>query len=93
MEAVIERLSEKISQLIARYEHLESENRQLKERLASCDDIIIEKDRKIKELTNKLDNLQLTGAFKDAAGSSSEAGRKVDFLIKEIDKCIAMLNE
>ena len=52
-----------------------------------------EKDNTIKELKGRLDNLQLTLALGSSSPDRAEAKRKVAVLIKEIDKCMALLND
>jgi len=46
--------------------------------------------KQIIELERQIDNLKLTEAFK-ASGSNPEARKKIDSLIKEIDKCISLM--
>ena len=47
--------------------------------------------KQILELERQIDNLKLTEAFKGRAINSTEAKRKVDSLVKEIDRCIKLI--
>ena len=42
-------------------------------------------------MEHQVDNLRLTEAFMAPAGSDSGAKEKIDRLIKEIDKCISLM--
>lgn len=43
------------------------------------------------ELEKQIDNLKLTGAILTNTRDNSEAKKKIDSLLKEIDKCIALV--
>jgi len=47
----------------------------------------------IKELENKVNKLQLVEAFRTSSQDVKEAKQKIGKMVKEIDKCIAMLND
>ena len=89
---VLDELTAKIAELISRYEALRIREADLSERLERSEKLNIEKDNTIKELKERLDNLQLTLALGSSSPDRAEAKRKVAGLIKEIDKCIALLN-
>ena len=91
-EDVATRLKSKIEELISRYEAVRSENKELKERLEQAvaqNDI---KTQKLNRLEKQIENLQLKKAFTDTSGDNTQAKRKVVSLIKEIDKCMELLN-
>ncbi len=46
--------------------------------------------KQIIELERQIDNLKLTEAFK-AGGDNAAAKKKIDSLMKEIDRCIALM--
>ncbi|MBO4768776.1 MAG: hypothetical protein IKX03_03670 [Bacteroidales bacterium] len=88
----IDGLKERIAKLISLYEGLREREADLSERLERSEKLNIEKDNTINELKERLDNLQLTLALGSSSPDRAEARRKVAGLIKEIDKCIALLN-
>lgn len=92
-EDLVIRLKSKIEELIARYESLKVENEELKARLAQSDAQLVTKTQKLNQLERQIGNLQLTEALKGSSGDSARAKRKVAALIKEIDKCIGLLND
>ena len=79
----------KIKQLIAAYESQKAECEKLRSEL----ELMAEKNRnyeqQIIELERKIDNQRLAGAFLN--GDNSESKKKIDRLIREIDKCIALM--
>ncbi len=85
-------LKERIEKLISKYEVLRAREADLSERLERSEKLNQEKDNTIKELKERLDNLQLTLALGSSAPDRAEAKRRVAGLMKEIDKCIALLN-
>ena len=89
---IIAGLKERIAKLISKYEVLRAREADLSERLERSEKLNQEKDNTIKELKERLDNLQLTLALGSSAPDRAEAKRRVAGLMKEIDKCIALLN-
>ena len=89
----IDGLKERIAKLISKYEVLRAREADLSERLERSEMLNQEKDNTIKELKGRLDNLQLTLALGSSSPDRAEAKRKVAVLIKEIDKCMALLND
>ena len=77
---MLENIKNNIERLIAAYESVKYENGTLED----CRKQIIELERQI-------DNLKLTSAFLGDSGSNTEAKSKVEKMIKEIDKCISLM--
>ena len=92
-ESVSYRLESKVRELISRYESLKAENAVLREKFAACTAQLEQKTENIQLLEKKINNLQLTGAFLGSGGDNTAAKRKVTAPIKEIDRCITMLDE
>ena len=89
---IAQRLKLKIDSLIALYEAQVLENERLRTRLESTARQLEEKTQKVNTLEKQLNNLQLTSAIVgDAAGSNAAAKRKVEKLMREIDRCIGLL--
>ncbi|MBQ0150666.1 MAG: hypothetical protein MJZ04_00950 [Bacteroidales bacterium] len=49
--------------------------------------------KQIIDLERQIENLRLAGAFKAAGDSSTDARLRIDRLIKEVDKCISLLEK
>ena len=92
-ESIAYRLEAKIKELISRYESLKKENALLQSKLESCCAELEQTTQTNKLLEKKINNLQLTEAFIGAGRDNAEAKKKVAALIKDIDKCVAMLGK
>jgi archaellum component FlaC len=92
-QTIIDGLKSKIEIIISKYEQVAAENRKLSQELGIC---IAEQEQninKIKELEEKVNKLQLAEAFKSSSQDVKEAKHKIGKIVKEIDKCIALLND
>ena len=90
---VLERLKGRIERIISSYESAVFENRELKEKLAASQQELETNKKTIKELTEKLEILQLTNAFKGSSQDIKEAKQRIAKIVREIDKCISLLND
>ena len=81
-----------ILELISIYEKTRDERDAMKGELQQKDEAIAGYREQIKELEKQIDNLKLKNAFLSTSGDE-EAKEKIDRLIREIDKCIAMLEK
>ena len=92
-QTVINGLKTKIETIISKYEQVADDNRKLSQELIIC---MAEEEKninKIKELEEKVNKLQLVEAFKTSSSDVKEAKQKIGKIVKEIDKCIALLND
>ena len=88
---MLESIKQKITQLIAAYEAEKAEREKLQ---ALLDQANIQNEsyrKQITELNRTIDNQKLAEAFKSGPDSSPEARKKIDGLLKEIDRCIALM--
>jgi len=90
---MLEDLKKDIEKLIALYEGQKVENEKLNEALAKSREECQAQKKQIEELEHQIDNLKLAEAFGASSGSDSGAKEKIAKLIKEIDKCIALLEK
>lgn len=97
---VLETHKSRIEHFISKYETLLSDNMKLTEKvgalgkeLQDCKEEKIIINNKIKELEQKIDKMQMTGAFMSSAADVKEAKQNINKLIREIDKCILLLND
>lgn len=82
-----------IEQMISKYELALSDNISLKEQLLRVTNELELKDNKIKELEQKVEQMQLADAFAASTDDVREAKKRIGRIVKEIDKCISMLND
>lgn len=88
---MLEGIKDNIVKLIALYEAEREEKDKLRSELVRCKAENETRGKRIEELEHQVDNLRLTEAFLTPAGSGSGAKERIEKLIKEIDKCISLL--
>jgi len=87
---MLESLRKDIEKLISLYEAEKAERIRLQSLLAECKADNESRGKQIGDLEQQVNNLQLSEAF-GAAGDKEAAKEKIDKLVKEIDKCISLL--
>jgi len=88
---MLETVKEKIKQLIAAYETEKMERTRLQTELEQLKTQNETYRKQIFELERQIDNLKLTEAFMAGGSDSSSAKKKIDSLLKEIDRCITLM--
>ncbi|MFO7923807.1 MAG: hypothetical protein R6U58_08970 [Bacteroidales bacterium] len=85
-------LKEKIETIVSMLERSEDERHRLhKEKMQLTEQVKL-KTTAFEELERKYETLKLAKAILEASGNSHEAKIKVNRIVREIDKCIALLN-
>ena len=92
-EAILKSLEEKIKTLVTLYEQVKGENKVITEQLREFQNGIVLKDIEIKELQTKCEHLKLAKLLTPDTNDIHEAKLKVNRMVREIDKCIALLNK
>ena len=72
---------------------LESENKQLEKRINELNKEIETKKQENSELSQKIEQLKLATHLLSGVDENKEARLKLNKLVREIDKCIALLNK
>lgn len=85
-------LNRKLDELLIRYNNLKAEIRDLKHANEALNIKVQERDATIKELEIKYERLKLTGALLGDGENALKAKKKITDLVREIDKCVALLN-
>jgi hypothetical protein len=85
-------LNRKIDDLLKVYSILKEENKNLKSRNESLEKEVHEREAEMKELEKKYDRLKLSGAILGEGENALEAKRRINELMREVDKCIALLD-
>ena len=86
---MLDAIKQKITQLIAAYESEKAETKRLSSELEKLSAQNEAYKKQIIELERQIDNQRLAGAFLN--GDNTESKKKIDKLIKEIDKCISLM--
>ena len=88
---MIEKLRQRIQQLISAYETERQERKRLESELEKSSMQNKAYREQILELERTIDNLKLADEFKSGNADNTEARKKIDKLIKEIDRCITLM--
>ena len=87
---MLEDIKSNIAKLISLYENEKQRADALAEKLAQCEEQSKTYREQITELNRQIDNLKLASAF-TAEGDNRVAKDRISKLIREIDKCIKLL--
>jgi hypothetical protein len=85
-------LNRKLDELLNRFINLKAEIEVLKNGNELLKAKLDDREVKLKELEIKYDRIKLTGALLGEGGNALEAKKKITELVREIDKCVALLN-
>ena len=88
---MLESVKDRIRQLIAAYESERMENKKLHTELEQARQQNEAYRKQIIELERQIDNLKLTEAFMAGGNDTTAAKKKIDSLMKEIDRCIKLM--
>ncbi|HUX54324.1 MAG TPA: hypothetical protein VMV56_07920 [Williamwhitmania sp.] len=91
-ESVVVRLKDKLSVVIDAYEKLEAVNSQLLVEKTKLTEAIRGKDEVIEQLERKVETLVVAKSFASSSEDTHEGKLKINKIVREIDKCIALLN-
>jgi coenzyme F420-reducing hydrogenase delta subunit len=85
-------LNRKLDELLNRYVSLQTEFNDLKNGNLLLKNMLQQRDERIKELEIKYERIKLSGALLGEGEHATEAKKKITELVREIDKCVALLN-
>ncbi|HPY67941.1 MAG TPA: hypothetical protein PLP03_07255 [Bacteroidales bacterium] len=86
-------LNRKLDELFNRYNELKNECLNLRSVNEAIRKQLQERDARIKELENKYERVKLSGALLGDGEHAVEARKKITELVREIDRCVALLNK
>jgi hypothetical protein len=90
---LIIKLREQVRALIAKYEHQKKEKQLLFDENSELKHKLSVKEKECESINKKYDTLKLAKVFTGEDGETHEAKVKVNKIVREIDKCIALLNK
>jgi archaellum component FlaC len=90
---MLEDIKRNIERLIALYEAEKVENGKLRARLSEKEAALATCKEQITGLEGQVETLKLSQAFIAGGNSTSDAKEKIDRMIKEIDRCISLLEK
>ena len=85
-------LNKKLDELFDKYSNLKAECADLKSGNVALKNQLNDRDARLKELEIKYERLKLSGALLGEGENAREAKKKINELVREIDRCVALLN-
>jgi len=85
-------LNRKLDELFKSYGDIKNELKDLKNGNEVLKARLQEREDKIKELEIKYERVKLSGALLGEGENAFEAKKKITELVREIDRCVALLN-
>ncbi|MEP6746939.1 MAG: hypothetical protein ABJB86_04405 [Bacteroidota bacterium] len=92
LEQHIQRINEKLLQLLKQYRTSQKENEKLKKELADLRNLQTERSKQMDELEQKVAILK-TATNNMTDEDKKELEKRLNLYIREIDRCITMLSE
>lgn len=89
----LERLESLLAKLSSDHAEARRENEFLKEELARAQNDIHQKDQELNLLEHDLKNARVAQGMISVSENTELARAKISTLVREIDRCIALLNE
>ena len=83
----------KVKQIIARHEALKEEKRQLEEKIKGLEESVNQLHSENQVLVQKYENLKLAKMLAASEEENKDAKSRIQKIVREIDKCIALLNK
>jgi len=83
----------KVKQIISRHEALKEEKRRLVEKISDLEESINQLHRENQLLAQKYENLKLAKMLAASEDENKDAKSRIQKIVREIDKCIALLNK
>ena len=91
LDLQIKSIQEKLQQLLKQQAVLQRENQRLKKELDKATGLLEEKQSLMQSLQQQMDVVKLgSGNLNEA--EKNALGKRIDVYLKEIDKCLALLN-
>jgi HrpA-like RNA helicase len=85
-------IEQKVFRLLKKQADLSLKNNTLETKCKDMEQIIHQQKQKIAELENKINVLKISGGF-SSGKDSAKAKLAINELVREIDKCIGLLNQ
>ena len=90
---IVSELREQISRLVSLYQNLKLEKEELVREKMNLLEQVESLSKEYEEFKHQYDILKLAKTFAVNTGDSQQAKNKISQIVREIDKCIALLNK
>ena len=88
---MLETVKQQVVRLFAEYESEKLKCDRISSELEQSKLLNSAYEKRISELERQIDNMKLKDAFLASGDGNAEAKRKIDSVIKEIDRCISLI--
>ncbi|HLP06128.1 MAG TPA: hypothetical protein VK152_11935 [Paludibacter sp.] len=92
-EGLIHAFESKLRKLISEYKSLQAQNNQLKAELDRRKDDLMLAHKEVLDLRKNYDHLRMAINLGGTDPEKDESRQKIAKMVREIDKCLALLNE
>ena len=89
---LIDELRKNVQKAGAMVQRLAGENRALKDKLQQQEALLKEKEKEMKDLQTRYETLKLAKSLTGVAPESGDARSKINLIIRDLDRCIGLLN-
>lgn len=86
-------LAHEIDKLIGSYQYLRQENEKLEAQLKTTSEKLSAAEERIQELEKDVDGMKVATALSGDDMRRTDAKAEVNRMLREIDKCLALLND
>jgi len=90
---IVDSLQSKLDKLLSKFELLQIENQQLLEKSEKLVQEVQEQRESVQTIENKYESLKIANAIVGSKEDKHTTKLKINTLIREIDRCIAQLDE
>ncbi len=90
---LLNELKANVQRLFQEYVHLKTVNESLEENVAVLTNEIAHLQTEKNDLNRKYENIRIANHLLSGKDKDGEAKRKINNIVREIDKCIALLNK
>ncbi len=92
VEKLIEQLGCNVEEVKVLHAKCQADNVQLRKRIEALLDELSEKNRLYDELNNRYESLKMAKVIAASSVESHDAKIKLNRIVREVDKCISLLN-
>ena len=93
MKKTIESILDKLNRFVVLYDELQKENQELVKEKSRMIQSLKDADLEIKQLEEKIRMVNISNSFDKSDVEVKKARKKINEYVREIDKCIALLNK
>ncbi len=90
---IVENLEVKINHLISSHKNVVSERKKLTDKNNELSELVSQQQSEIAQLTEKVKMVKLAKSIEGSGEDTSKLKLKINEVLREVDKCIAMLNK